>query len=221
MKLLSFLSALALTLALAAPLAAQVETKIIQVPTAELEKMQNENLYRLRMIGFQVEKPAGWEFVMKVDPAASKALTRLDDEAIDTAAHELGSRPLVVASKYPQPHASLNPTLQVAMRPADQFADASASQILSALLEPMRATFADLELVEPVTEAEVSGLPAARFVADYTVAASAGSFPTRLRMWVVPRGPVFFVVGMSGAQEGEDAAEAEFQSILDSLVIDS
>ena len=44
--------------------------------------------------------------------------------------------------------------------------------------------------------------------------------PVLARTWVVPRGKVMFLIGMSGTITGEDVAEAEFLSALRSVQIE-
>jgi hypothetical protein len=40
------------------------------------------------------------------------------------------------------------------------------------------------------------------------------------RTWVVPRGKVMFLIGMSGTASGDDVSEAEFRSALESIRIE-
>ena len=93
-------------------------------------------------------------------------------------------------------------------------------EILSGIVGQLQQAFADFEFVVPVSETEVSGLAGARFVATYTLQMEGGSFPVKSRIWLVPRGSALFMIGMAGAQEGEDMAEEEFDRVLASIVIE-
>jgi hypothetical protein len=44
-------------------------------------------------------------------------------------------------------------------------------------------------------------------------------YEVRSRTWVVPRGPYFFMIAMSGPLAGEDVSEAEFEQVLASIEI--
>jgi len=39
------------------------------------------------------------------------------------------------------------------------------------------------------------------------------------RTWVIPRGAFMYVIGMSGAAEGDDVSEAEFAAAVKSVEI--
>jgi hypothetical protein len=76
-------------------------------------------------------------------------------------------------------------------------------------------------VVSPVQPATVGGLPGAAVIVTYTLASTGGNrFPVRSRLWLVPRGNLMFLIGMSGATDGEDVAEAEFRTALESIRID-
>jgi hypothetical protein len=48
----------------------------------------------------------------------------------------------------------------------------------------------------------------------------AGQFKVRTRIWVVPRGPFMFLIGMSGPADGPDVSEEEFTTALASIQIE-
>jgi hypothetical protein len=126
--------------------------------------------------------------------------------------------PLIVFAKYAEPHAGLNPTVQVTVRPALAGAP---TRLLSGAVEQMRHALPDLRMVSPVQPAQVSGRPAAHARATYTLRNKAGqSYSVLSRLWLVPRGPVMFLIGMSGTQEGPDVCEEEFAAILQSIDIE-
>jgi hypothetical protein len=56
--------------------------------------------------------------------------------------------------------------------------------------------------------------------ATYTLKNAAGQeFDVLSRLWLIPRGGLMFLVGMSGSQAGADVSEAEFTSVLSSIDI--
>ncbi len=181
---------------------------------------QADDLFQSSAVGLELRKPASWVFLTSEDVKANRERIRLKDGELEQAIRERASLPLVVAAKYPEPHGSLNPTVQVGVRPLGGLAGRPATEILALVVGSLQSGFSDFQLVTPVSEARISGLPAAHLVATYTINTDAGSFPVKARMWLVPRGPILFMIGMSGAQEGEDVAQEEFQAVLESLVIE-
>ncbi|MDY7094478.1 MAG: hypothetical protein SX243_16020 [Acidobacteriota bacterium] len=216
----SVLAVLLLTIPASAQLQVQTQQQTTPPPAASSAAPEEESdLFTIPMVGFEMTKPESWVFLHKAEPSPDKPETRLNDELLNTAAEELSGRPLAVVAKYPQPHSSLNPTLQVAMRSRQPLGDLDAPEILTIISNQMRGGFPDFQLEQAVTATEVSGLEAATFTATYTVQGGPAAYPVRYRMWVIPRGSIFFILGMSGAQEGEDAATEAFQQILESVKI--
>ena len=125
--------------------------------------------------------------------------------------------PLVVFTKYAEPHQGLNPSIQVTPRAA---LAGSPTRLLAAAVEQMRAAFFDFRIVSPVSPVRVAGWPAAHVRITYTLKTQSGQSSKVLgRIWLIPRGPLMFLVGMSGADVGDDLCEDEFVATLDSLEI--
>jgi len=84
----------------------------------------------------------------------------------------------------------------------------------------MRRGFSDFRIVTPVRAVRVEGWPAAHGRATYTLRNRAGeSFRVLSRLWLVPREPLMFLIGMSGSDSGDDVCEGEFGAVLDSIDI--
>jgi hypothetical protein len=84
----------------------------------------------------------------------------------------------------------------------------------------LQKALADFMFVQEIAPVQVSGLGGAHMRAKYTVMnRDGGSFKVLTRMWLVPRGPYLFLIGMSGPQEGPDVSEAEFASAFSSIAI--
>lgn len=219
---LTVLAALLLTPPANAQLQIQTQPQTQPPAQAQTEAAPeaDSDLFSLPMVGFEITKPEAWVFLHKAEPSPDKPKTRLNDELLNTAAEELSGRPLAVIAKYPQPHATLNPTVQVAMRPRGPLGDLDALEILTVIQNQMRGGFPDFQIEQAVTATEISGLEAATFTAAYTVQGGPAAYPVRYRMWLIPRGSIFFILGMSGAQDGDDAATEAFQQILESVQIE-
>jgi hypothetical protein len=84
----------------------------------------------------------------------------------------------------------------------------------------VQRAFPDFRFVDPIQSTTLSGFPAAYRKAAYTVRTAAGrAFPILARSWVVPRGASMFLIGMSGAADGDDTSEEAFTSALASIRI--
>ena len=170
--------------------------------------------------GLSIAPPAGWHVTSMQRVMDNRAQVRLPDAEL-TAGLQRATAPLVVFSKYPEPHATLNPTAQVVLRPLPASLGAAATEMLAAATATLQRAFPDFTFVDPIQPATVSGLPAAYMKATYTLrTASGAAFPVLSRTWLVPRGKVMFLIGMSGTTSGEDVSEAEFQAVLESIHIE-
>jgi hypothetical protein len=84
----------------------------------------------------------------------------------------------------------------------------------------MRRAFGDFRIVVPVHSVEVAGWPAAHVRVTYTLKTDAGTTARVLsRLWLIPRGRLMFLIGMSGAETGADMCEQEFADVLESITI--
>jgi hypothetical protein len=121
------------------------------------------------------------------------------------------------ASYCRQNATGLNPSVQVTLRSALR---GTPTELLTTALATMRRAFPDFRIVSPVRATEVSGWPAAQVKAIYTLTSRTGaSFPVQSRMWLVTRGNLMFLIGMSGGASGEDVCEVEFKAVVASIVI--
>jgi hypothetical protein len=142
---------------------------------------------------------------------------RLSDSEFQQAMVARSALPIIALMKYPEPFEGLNPSVQITLR---QALKGTPTQLLTAALATMRRAFADLSIVQPVEATTVSGLPAAGVRVTYTLRTTTQSVPVLSRLWLVPRGSLMFLIGMSGAQSGPEVCEAEFAKALQSIHID-
>ncbi len=167
--------------------------------------------------GIEITVPAGWHETSLAQVQANRENVRMADADLQHAIQTRSALPLLVFTKYPEPHEGLNPSVQVTLRSALQ---GTPTDLLSTALQPMRRAFPDFRLVSPVHQTQVGGWPAAAMEATYTLRSKAGgAFPVRSRMWLVPRGRLMFLIAMSGSATGADAADGEFKAALESIVI--
>jgi hypothetical protein len=168
--------------------------------------------------GIQLTPPVGWHAATLEQVQANREAVRLADPEFERALTTRSALPLIVYMKYQEPYAGLNPTVQVTLRSAIQ---GTPTSLLTTALAPMRRAFPKFRVVTPVQQTIVSGWPAATVTVTYTLTDRGGAtFPVRSRMWVVPRGNLMFLIGMSGSTAGEDLCEGEFRDVLASIHID-
>ena len=67
--------------------------------------------------GISLSPPAGWAVVSMQEVMQNRAKVRLSDSELQ-AGLQRATAPLFVFAKYPEPHPTLNPTLQVVLRPS-------------------------------------------------------------------------------------------------------
>ena len=170
--------------------------------------------------GISIVPPAGWHVTSMQQVMQNRSQMRLPDEQLQ-AGLQRATAPLFVFSKYQEPHAALNPTVQVVLRPRPASLPNSPTALLGVATATLQKAFPDFRFVDPIQDARVSGLRAAYMKATYTLrTAGGGEHRVLSRTWLVPRGSFMFLVGMSGAPEGPDLSEAEFAEALKSVLID-
>ena len=98
----------------------------------------------------------------------NRSQMRLPDEQLQ-AGLQRATAPLFVFSKYQEPHAALNPTVQVVLRPRPASLPSSPTALLGVATATLQKAFPDFRFVEPIQDARVSGLRAAYMKATYTL----------------------------------------------------
>jgi hypothetical protein len=149
---------------------------------------------------------------------ANRDRVRLSDPELHQAFRTRSALPLLAFTKYAEPYAGLNPSVQVTVRSGLAGAP---TDLLAGAVATLRRAFADFRIVSPIHAVQVGGWPAAHMRATYTLSNASGQrFSVLSRMWVVPRGRLMFLIGMSGSQAGADVCEDEFAGVLESITID-
>ena len=154
------------------------------------------------------------------DVMQNRAKVRVPDSELQ-AGLQRATAPLFVFAKYPEPHPTLNPTIQIVLRPSPGTAGTPATTILAGASQTMQKVYPDFQFLEPIRSAVISGMPAASMKATYTLRTQQGNaYRILSRMWLVPRGSTMFLIGMSGPLDGPDVSEGEFESALASIQIE-
>lgn len=168
--------------------------------------------------GIHLTPPAGWQQATLAQVQANRERVRVSDPEFQHALATRSAMPLMVFMKYPEPHDGLNPAIHITARAG---LPGRPTMLLAAALEPLRRAFPDFRVVSPPQQTAVGGWPAAYAITSYTLTTGGGAaFPVRSRMWLVPRGNLMFLIGMSGGAAGEDLCENEFADALGSIQID-
>lgn len=167
--------------------------------------------------GVALERPAGWHSATLAQIQENRQRARLSDAELQKGLVTRSAMPVIALMKYAEPHAGLNPTIQVTLRPA---VAGPPTDVLATALDTLRRALADVRLVSPIASVTVAGHPGAHVRLAYSLQNQAGErFAVLSRMWLVARGPLMFLIGMSGAQGGDDLCEEEFAAVLRSLEI--
>ena len=191
-----------------------------QKSTAPTDDKPPNNVFYSKPMGFGITKPSAWHFISDDILKADRNTLRLDDAQLEKMARENPNIPLVVFTRHQEPYPTLNPSVSVtvAFLPVEGVSPRDALHMSTDL---SKLAFPDLTVVEPVTDATVAGIQGAYTQVKYTAAFADGQrFPTQVRMWIVPRGKILFIVGMTGPQEGPDVFADILPDILKSIKID-
>ncbi len=176
------------------------------------------DLYVNRDAGFQITKPANWHFLPTEVVAKNLALPRLREKDLEQAIRSRPTVPFLVITKYQEPHAGLNPSVQVSFRTQGDLTGKGARALLDRMVTRLKENFSDFQELAPVGETTIDSRPAAQTLAKYTVRDSSGAeFKTVAYMWVIPRGEYMLTINAYAPEDGPDASTDEFKKILGSV----
>ena len=163
-----------------------------------------------------LNKPAGWAYVSATPVAADGNRIVFTGTQIDLALDSHVAAPLFALVKYPPPHTGLNPTLGVNLDRAASIRGRAASALLDQRVQEAQThAGAKFEVVQPVTTLTLAGHPGARVVLR-----APGDVPALLTIVNLVVDDTTFMFASAGAETGADAANVEFEQILQSLVIE-
>ena len=170
-------------------------------------------------LGLSVVRPASWSVITAEENAQNLRSVEMDDRALQELAVRYANAPLVAIAKYKEPYADLNPSFKVNVRQLGGFNANAPEEIMQAALPTMRRMFADLDVVDGPRRTTVAGKPAAYTRLAYTMRAGGTAFATVSEIWIVPSGPVYFMIGTGTRADERNGTRAEARAIVDSLTI--
>ncbi len=190
--------------------------------SASDEKTANADRFHSAAAGFSVTKPSSWNFASAEQIAEHQSGVRYPDKELEEMVRTRARTPLVVLLKHPQPFEGINPSVQISIRPLGPLSGTGALELMANIVPTMQRGMGDFTFIDKMQETKVSGFPAAYMKAAFTAASpQGGEFKSLIRLWLVPRGRVVFMIGMSGPSEGPDISEDEFTAILESISIEN
>jgi hypothetical protein len=179
------------------------------------------DLFKSVTAGFEVTKPAGWQFITADQNLDNLKRAELNDKDFQAAMLKYATAPLVAMMKYPEPFDDLNPSFKVNIKPFGQLKGTAPTKILGLLTPQFEKVFQDFVVVVPPTPKTVSGLEAGYMQVSYSMQSPDGrTFPTTSELWIVPRGDYFFMIGAGTRQDEKTGTRKEIQEILDTVRFD-
>lgn len=182
---------------------------------------ESEDTFKSVSVGFEVTKPASWQFLTAEQNLENLKQTKLSDEEFQKLMLKYATAPLVAMMKHPEPFDDLNPSLKVNVKPFGQLRGTDPKQILSMVSVQFASIFKDYELMEGPIDTEVSGIKSGYLRFNYSLQIPDGrTFPTTSELWIVPRGDYFFMIGAGTRQDEKTGTRKEIQEILKTVKID-
>ncbi|MDO8441904.1 MAG: hypothetical protein Q7S97_12020 [Polaromonas sp.] len=182
--------------------------------------MADDNTFKSVTVGFEVTKPASWQFVTAEKNLENLKKTKLNDEEFHQMMLRYSTAPLVAMMKHPEPLDDLNPSFKVQIKPFGQLKGTDPKQILTMVSGQMRNAFKDFSITQAPTDTILAGIPSAYMRIDYSLQVPDGrTFPTSSEMWIVPTGDYFFLIGAGTRQDEKTGSRQEIRQIVDSIKV--
>lgn len=179
------------------------------------------DVFKNPTVGFQITKPADWNYITAVRNMENIKSMKLTDEEFQAAMQKYATAPLVAIAKYPEPYDDVNPSFKVNIKPYGDLKGIGPKEIIRLVLPQLQNAFKDFELVQLPTEVSVSGITSAYARMNYTMEISNGrTFPTTSELWIVPHGDYFFMIGAGTRQDEKTGNRDEIQEILRTVKIE-
>jgi hypothetical protein len=168
-------------------------------------------------LGLSVARPLTWSTITAEENVRNLRSVEMDDRQLQELAIRYSAAPIVAFAKYKEPYADLNPSFKVNVRRLGSFAGQAPEQILAAAIPTLARMFADLKVSQQPTPTTLSGKRAAYAELAYTLRAGGKEMPTISQIWVVPSGPVFFMIATGTRADEKKGTRAEARAIVDSI----
>ena len=170
--------------------------------------------------GISITIPEGWKKLSPKMLIEARQSVKLSDKDLEKIIKENPNIPLVTFTRYPEPYPTLNPGVTVTKQyiPVEGIPP---KDILHMNIEVFKRGYPDFTYVDEIQDTNVDGINSAYTKVNFTWTDGDRKFPTTTRLWLVPRGQVMLIIGMSGPQEGPDASEDAFKEIFESIKFDA
>ena len=156
----------------------------------------DDDTFRSVTVGFEVTKPASWQFATAQQNLENLKNTKLNDEEFHQMMLKYSTAPLVAMTKYQEPFDDVNPSFKVQVKPFGQLKGTDPKQVLTMVSGQMKKVFKDFTITQPPTDVVVAGIKSAYMRLNYSLqVVGGGMFPTTYEMWIVPKGDYFFMMG--------------------------
>jgi len=171
--------------------------------------------------GFSMTKSDDWVFLSAEDVKTGEEVIRLDDRELERAIKNRTEIPLVTITKYPEPYANLNPSISIHVKSTGGLLGRAPEALLESVIPGLKESFSDFTIIEGPEPASVSGRRAAYLKASYTIVEASGkAYKTVSHVYLVPRGPVMFMITMSSLATDEANVREDFDKMLASIRIE-
>ena len=181
----------------------------------------DDNVFSNPTSGLSLTKPTDWVYVTAVQHYENIKSMKLNDEEFHAAMQKYSTAPLVAMMKHEEPFEDVNPSFKINIKPYGALKGNSPADLLNMMLPQFENIFKDFVLVQPPTDAEVSGIASSYARVEYTMEIPDGrSFPTTSELWIVPHGDYFFMIGAGTRQDEKTGSRKEIQTILETVKIE-
>src|SRR3990172_5940424 len=106
------------------------------------------NAFKNVTAGFEVTKPAGWQFITAEQNLENIKRTTLNDSEFHAAMLKYATAPLVAMTKYAEPFDDVNPSFKVNIKPLGQLKGMAATAIMNLITPQFEKAFKDFVIVE-------------------------------------------------------------------------
>ena len=178
------------------------------------------DLFSSPKVGFEIAKPAEWHYATAAQNLENLKSIKLTDDEYRSLMLKYATEPLVVMTKYPNPHDDLNPTIRVNIKPYNDLKGIPSTQLMNMLLPQFRKMFKGFDLAQAPVDVDVSGTKSAYARMNYTIQALDGrAMPITSELWIVPHGDYYFLIGAGTRQDEKSGSRDEIAAIIATVKI--
>ncbi|MBW1614986.1 MAG: hypothetical protein JRJ49_00315 [Deltaproteobacteria bacterium] len=108
------------------------------------------------------------------------------------------------------------------IKPYGQLKGKDGKEIISSILPLMQKIFENFQLAQSPIDVKMDELNAAYMQFNYLLRIMDGrTFPITSKMWIVPRGDYFFMIGATTRQDEKTGSMKEIEQIIKSIKIEN